>query len=104
MGVTGARGVCPICRTALWAPTDDLIGEKRCPRCSAELWAVVLSRGPVFFPRRQGETPADLLTALTGPVFGIDANGIKAALQGADPFDMAEMLWEVEEASREQGY
>jgi hypothetical protein len=64
----------------------------------------VFSRGPVFFPRRQGESLADFLAALAGPAIGVSASELEAALQGADEFDVAEMLWEVEEALREQGY
>jgi hypothetical protein len=104
MGVTGARGCCPICRAVLWVPPSELLGEKQCPRCSAELWTIAFSRGPVFFPRRQGESLADLLAALAGQAIGADASEIQAALQGADESDVAEMLWEVEEALREQGY
>jgi hypothetical protein len=63
----------------------------------------VFSHGPVFFPRREEESLADLLAALAGPAIGADASEIGAALQGADEFDVVEMLWEVEEALREQG-
>ena len=104
MGVTGARGCCPICRAVLWAPAAELLGEKRCPRCSTELWVIVFSRAPVFFPRRQGESLAEFLVALAGPAFGDDASEIEAALQRFDEFDVVEMLWEVEEALREQDY
>jgi hypothetical protein len=64
----------------------------------------VFSRGPVFFPRRQGDSLANLLNALAGPTLGIDASELEAALQGADEFDVAEMLWEVEQALLEKGY
>ncbi|HEY7154678.1 MAG TPA: hypothetical protein VH575_12020 [Gemmataceae bacterium] len=103
MGATGARGCCPICRADLWVPVSELLGEKQCPRCSVELWAIGFSRGTVFFPRRQVESLADLLSVLAGSAIGADASEIEAALQGADEFDVAEMLWEVEEALREQG-
>src|SRR5687768_4101862 len=70
VSVTGARGCCPACRAALWVPASELLGEWRCPRCGADLWVVVFSRGPVFFPRRPGESLADLLAALGGPTLG----------------------------------
>jgi hypothetical protein len=54
----------------------------------------------VFFPRRQGES----LAAWVASILGIGASEIEAGLQGADEFDVVEMLWEVEEALREQGY
>jgi len=104
VGVTGACGCCPVCRSALWAPPSELLGERRCPRCGAELWVVGFSRGPVFFPRRQGESVADLLARLGGPGLGARASEIEAVLQGADHFDFVEILWEVEEALRERGF
>ncbi len=104
MGVTGSRGCCPVCRSALWAPGSELLGQRQCPRCSAELWTIVFSRGPVFFPRRQGESLADLLATLAGPTLGISASELEAGLKGADEFDVVELLWEVEEALREDGY
>lgn len=104
MGVMGARGGCPVCRAPLWAPPSEFLGDKRCPRCSAELWAAEFSRGPVFFLRRPGESLADFLALMMGPVFGVGANEIEAALQGADSFDKVEMLGELEEMLREQGY
>jgi hypothetical protein len=63
----------------------------------------MLSRGPVFFPRRQGESLADLLIGLGGPALGTCASELEAALQGADHFDLVEMLWELEEALRGRG-
>jgi hypothetical protein len=63
----------------------------------------MLSRGPAFFPRRQGESLADLLVALGGPALGTCASELEAVLQGADPLDVVEILWEVEEALRESG-
>jgi len=58
----------------------------------------------VFFPRRQGESVADLLARLGGPGLGARASEIEAVLQGADHFDFVEILWEVEEALRERGF
>jgi hypothetical protein len=57
----------------------------------------------VFFPRRHGESAADLLARLGGPALGARASEIEAVLQGADHFDVVEMLWEVEEVLRERG-
>jgi hypothetical protein len=65
---------------------------------------VVFSRGPVFFPRRPGESLAELLATLGGPDFGVGVSEIEAGLQGADHFDMVEMLGEVEDLLREQGH
>lgn len=52
-------------------------------------------------PRREAVSS---LVALAGRAFGSDASEIEAALQSSDEFDVVEMLWEVEEALREQGY
>src|SRR5260370_29878848 len=104
MTVTGARGRCPACRAALAAPTTELVGERRCPRCSADLWVVAFSDGRVFFPRRPGESLADLLVALGGAALGACASELEAAMRGADHFDMVELLWEVEEGLRARGY
>ena len=101
--ITGARGSCPGCRASLWAPESELVGERSCPRCGADLWMLSFSTGHVFFPRRQGETLADLLIALGGPELGGCAAELEAALQGADHLDLVELLWEVEEELRERG-
>ena len=85
-------------------PDTQLVSERRCPRCSADLWVVAFSRGPVFFPRRPGESVADLLVALGGPALGSSASELEAALQGADHFDVVELLWEVEEVLQARGY
>lgn len=103
VGITGARECCPACRAALWLPHSELLGERRCPRCGADLWVVVFSRGPVFFPRRPGESLADLLAALGGPALDTCASELEAVLQGADYFDVVEILWEVEQVLRERG-
>jgi hypothetical protein len=103
VGVTGARSCCPACRAALWAPAAELLGERRCPRCGADLWIVGFSRGPVFFPRRPGESLADPLAALGGPALGTCASELEAVLQGADHFDVVELLLELEEVLRERG-
>jgi hypothetical protein len=104
MAVTGVRRRCPACRAALAAPATELVGERRCPRCSADLWVVVFSHGPVFFPRRPGESLADLLVALGGPALGACASELEATMRGADHFDIVELLWEVEEGLRARGY
>jgi len=104
MAVTGARGACHACRARLWAPASELLGKHRCPRCGADLWVLVFSRGPVFFPRREGESLAELLLALGGPQVGKDASELEAGLGGADHFDLVEVLWEVEESLGERGF
>jgi hypothetical protein len=47
---------------------------------------------------------ADLLVALSGPALGACASELKAAMRGADHFDLVELLWEVEEGLRARGY
>ena len=100
MGLTGERGHCPVCRAALWAPPGELLGRRDCPRCGADLWVVGFSQGPAFFPRRPGQSLADLLAALAGPQPGYSAAEIAAALESADDLDIVELLMEVEEALR----
>ena len=103
MGVTGARGSCPVCRAALWAPASELVGQRRCPRCGADLLVLLFSCGPVFFLRRPGEPLGDLLIALGSPELGACAGELEALLPGADHLDVAELLWELEEGLRERG-
>ncbi len=104
MAVTGACGRCPACRAALATTAAELLGERRCPRCGADLWVLAFSRGPVFFPRRPGQSLAELLAALAGPELGAGASELEATMQGADHFDVVELLWEVEEVLRARGY
>jgi hypothetical protein len=100
MARNGLLNRCPVCRAALWAEVGPPLGHKRCPRCGAELWVVVFSEGPVFFPRRPGESLYDLLAAVAGPQLGLSASEIEAALKDADSFDVVEFVSEVEEAVR----
>ena len=79
VGLTGARGSCPVCQAALWAPALGLVGQRRCPRCGAELWVLLFSCGPVFFPCRPGESLCDILIALGGPVLGTCACELEKA-------------------------
>ena len=104
MDVTGARGRCPACRAALWAPDKELIGQRQCPRCGADLWVLQFSGGPVFFPRRPGESLGELLSALGGPALGYCAGELEVLLPGADHLDVVELLWELEEGLRERGW
>jgi hypothetical protein len=87
MAVTGARGRCPACRAALAAPATELVGERRCPRCSADLWVVAFSDGRVFFPRRPVESLDDLLVALVGPALG-RASELEAAMRETYHIDL----------------
>ena len=103
MGVTGARGSCPVCRAALWAPASELVGQRRCPRCGADLWVLLFSCGPVFFSRRPSKSLGDLLIALGSPELGAWARELEALLTGTDPLDVFELLWELEERLRERG-
>jgi len=102
--VTGARGCCPACRAVLWAPDSELAGQQRCPRCDADLWVLLFSRGPMFFPRRPGESLGDLLIALGGPEMGACPGDVEALLSGADHLDVVELLWELEEGLRQRGW
>src|SRR5262245_17006363 len=92
VGVTGARGRCPVCAAALWAADSELVGRRDCPRCGAELWVLVFSRGPVFFPRRPGESLGDLLSALGAPGVGAGDGEFEAVLSGLDSLDIVELL------------
>jgi hypothetical protein len=99
-GLPGGRGHCPACRAALWAPPDELLGRQDCPRCGADLWVIEFSAGPVFIPRRPGQSLADLLVALAGQKIGISAAEMSEALESADALDLVELVMEVEEALR----
>jgi hypothetical protein len=58
----------------------------------------------VFFPRRPGESLAELLAALAGLELSTTASELQAVVQGADHFDLVELLWEVEEVLWARGY
>jgi hypothetical protein len=100
MALTGERRRCPLCRAALWAPPAEPLGRQDCPRCGADLWAGGFSDGPVFLPRRPGQSPSDFLAALAGPRLGLSADEMAAALAGADDLDLVELVMEIEEALR----
>jgi hypothetical protein len=89
-----------VCRTALWGDVREPFGQKRCPRCGAELWVLDFSAGPAFFSRLPGESLHDFLTDLAGPESDLSATDIEAALKGADSFDVLEFLSELEAAAR----
>jgi hypothetical protein len=91
---------CPVCRTVLWAPKDETIGQRVCPRCGAELWALVGSVGPMFFPRRPGESERGFLARLLGPLYNVSAEEMEGALRSVDDLDLVELVMEVEEALR----
>src|SRR5437879_1633756 len=96
---TGVRNGCPICRTALAAPSDPIV-ERRCPRCEAELWALALPSGPTFFVRRPNQSSVELLAGLAGPGLGASAEDFASFLRGADLLDMVESLEDIEVAWR----
>jgi hypothetical protein len=90
---------CPICRSILPVP-KDIYGETRCPRCSCELWHLLVGSGPSFFVRRSGETIYDLLADLADARHRFTAADVERTLCDADPLDVAEFLSELEDAAR----
>jgi hypothetical protein len=80
----GERNVRPVCRTVLAAASTEPVAERRCARSPADLWALALRSGPVFFVRRPGQTSAEFLYLLAGPALGLSAPDIACCLLGAD--------------------
>src|SRR5438105_4724892 len=91
---------CPVCRTAIWAPDAETIGCKKCPRCGAELWAVMGSDAPLFFLRQAGESKYRFLAALAGPLYGVSTDEMEVTLQHCDSLGLVEVILEVEEAMK----
>ena len=98
MSPTGQREGCPACRTALAGLHSEAIAEEQCPRCEADLWALALPSGPVFFVRRPGQSAAEFLDALVGPGLGLSHADLVSSLQGADSLDLVELMVEIETA------
>ncbi|MCI0378742.1 MAG: hypothetical protein L0215_14130 [Gemmataceae bacterium] len=90
---------CPVCRTALWAPDSDTISTKKCPRCGAELWVLVGSKGPVFFARPPGQTKRQFLAALGAAIYGTTPEEMETQLKDADSLDIVEFVMELEDAA-----
>jgi hypothetical protein len=63
----------------------------------------LFSDGPVFCPRRPGESLGDLLVALGGLELGARVGEFEALVPNADHLDVVELLWELEEVLRERG-
>ena len=96
MSTSGARGVCPFCRTALAASVSASVAEvRRCPRCEAGLWALALPTGPAFFVRHPGQSDGEFLAGLLGS----SAREIDLILRGTDSLDRVEFLDELEAAA-----
>jgi hypothetical protein len=91
---------CPACRAALWAPDAESVGEKTCPRCGAALWVLAGSKGPLYCPRRPGETQRQFLAALAAKVYDTTAEAMEGVLNGADALDVVEVVFEIEQAAR----
>ena len=91
---------CPFCRAALGAPEAELIASKPCPRCGAELWAVVTPDGPVFYLRQPGQTQVSFLAGLAAPLYGMSVNDMEEILRRADSLDLVEMVMEIEDKLR----
>jgi hypothetical protein len=98
MHLTGQREGCPACRTALAGLHSEAIAEEQCPRCEADLWALALPSGPVFFIRRPGQTAAEFIDALAGPGLCLSDPDIVSSLQSADSLDLVELMVEFETA------
>jgi hypothetical protein len=94
----GARDCCPFCRAAL-AGLSEAVAERSCPRCGVYLWALGLPSGTWFFIHRPNQTASEFLFALAGPKLGESPEDIARMFQGADPFDIIEILGELDEAS-----
>jgi hypothetical protein len=103
MAPTGAHDRCPVCRTALAVEPSEPVTARRCPRCEADLWALALPSGPVFFVRRPGQSAAELIAALAGPGLGASAKDIASFLRGADRLDLVEFMDELEAAAGLRG-
>lgn len=93
---------CPVCQAALWAPNTEPVGWRTCPRCQADLWVLAGAGGPMFFPRRPGQSETNFLAALAAPLYGMSAEEVEAGLQSADSLDLVEVVMEIEEAIRSQ--
>lgn len=100
MPPTGRRAGCPVCRTALAGIGSEPVEEQRCPRCGADLWALALPSGPTLFVRRPGQSAAEFIDALVGPVLGAAGTGILSPTEGADSLDLLELMAEIEAAWR----
>jgi hypothetical protein len=87
-----------VCAAALWAPDNQTVGRKRCPRCGADLWVLAGADGPVFFVRQPGQSRYQFLAALAGPLQGVPVEEMEVALRGADSLDLVELVLEIEEA------
>lgn len=100
MAATGAYDRCPLCRAVLWNAALLNLDERQCPRCGAELWVVLFSRGPAYFIRRPGENKHEFLhelfAAIAGPDSGLKPSDIEAAIKGMDSLDMTEFIAELE--------
>jgi hypothetical protein len=98
MSPTGQRLGCPACRTALAGLQPEAIVEERCPRCEADLWALALPSGHVFFIRRPGQSAAEFIGGLVVPGIGVSDLDVGSYLQGADSLDLVELMVEIETA------
>ena len=84
MASPAERNAGPVCRTVLAAASTEPVAEWRCARSPADLWALALPSGLVFFVRRPGQTSAEFLYFLAGPALGLTAPDIASCLLGAD--------------------
>jgi hypothetical protein len=75
------------------------MAEERCPRCEADLWALALILGPVFFVRRPGQSADEFINALTG--HALSESDIAWSLRGADSLDRIAFTVAIEAAWEE---
>src|SRR5207244_7168107 len=91
---------CPACRTALAAPDVETLGPTACPRCGAELWALVGAGAPIFFVRQPGQAKLDFLAAVWAPLEGKSPEQMRNLVRGLDSLDIVEAVMEIEDALR----
>jgi hypothetical protein len=73
------------------------MGSKKCPRCGADLWVFV---GSLFCVRQPGQTQQRFLAELVAPSYEMSVEQAELIIQGADSFDLVEIIMDVEEAMR----
>lgn len=91
-----AASHCPLCQTALAAPGVNTFGQMKCPRCGAELWAIVGPAEPLFFIRQPNQSQRAFLAGLAASLSGVPAADMEKKLRDADSLDLVELAMEIE--------